>query len=65
MDSVQRPFAIHLGPHEIALGLDIRFHGHLSGPELTLSTGRIERAIQAEHPDIRHVFIEAHPLVNE
>jgi cation diffusion facilitator family transporter len=60
-----KPFAVHLGPHEIILALDVHFRKGLSAADLALAIDRVEKAIQASHPDVKRIFIEAGALVEE
>jgi len=44
------PFTMHLGPDEVLLALDVRFHDGLAGEEIRQAVTRMERAIQQKHP---------------
>ncbi len=65
VEKVTKPYAIHLGPHEVALALDIHFNKGLSGTQLAHAIDRLEAAIQARQPDVKHIFIEADALGTE
>ena len=56
---VARPLTMHLGPDQILLNLDVRFHRELSAGELAEAVGRLENKIRQAHPHIKHIFIEA------
>ena len=53
---------MHLGPDEVLLALDVRFHGHLSVSQVREAVERLERAIQEKHPEIARIFLEVNSL---
>lgn len=59
---VVRALTMHFGPREVLLTLEIEFRRGLSAAEATGAVDRVDKTIRAEHPEIRHVFIEAQSL---
>ena len=55
---VARMMSMHLGPHDVLVNLEIRFRPGMALSELETSARRIEEAVRAQHPDIKHVSIE-------
>jgi divalent metal cation (Fe/Co/Zn/Cd) transporter len=53
---------MHFGPHEVLLALDVEFKPQLSAKEVADAINRVEAAIRAQHPEIKHIFIEAKAL---
>jgi cation diffusion facilitator family transporter len=63
VERVQRPLTMHFGPQAILLNLAVQFRQGLSGAELLAAVERLEQSIRAQHPYIKHIFIEANALV--
>ena len=59
---VLRPMTMHLGPNEILLNMGLCFDQNLSTAEITAAIDRIESGLQKEHPEIKHIFLEAEAL---
>jgi cation diffusion facilitator family transporter len=62
VQEVRKSLTMHFGPHEVLLTLDILFKKEQTAEEITTAINRIEAAIRARHPEIKHVFIEAKSL---
>ncbi|NTU78025.1 MAG: cation transporter [Chloroflexales bacterium] len=56
---VGQPLTMHLGPKEVLLNLDVRFHPELPAEQVTAAVDRLEQAIRDKHPEIKRIFIEA------
>jgi len=56
---VRKSLTMHFGPHEVLLTLDILFRRELTAEEVANAVNRVEANIRAEHPEIKHIFIEA------
>lgn len=64
VQEVKKSLTMHFGPHEVLLGLDIEFKPDLSAQDVAAAINRVEAAIRARHPEIKHIFIEAKALAN-
>jgi divalent metal cation (Fe/Co/Zn/Cd) transporter len=62
VQQVRKSLTMHFGPHEVLLALDVEFKPHLSSNEVAEAINRVEAAIRAQHPDLKHIFIEAKAL---
>ncbi len=49
---------MHLGPDDVLLAIHLRFRPGMTAAELGAALRRIDRAVRAEHPRVRHVFID-------
>ena len=52
------PLSSYLSPHEILVVLRVEFQPGLSAAQLPAIVARLQRTIQAAHPDVRHLFIQ-------
>jgi cation diffusion facilitator family transporter len=59
---IRNALTMHFGPHDVLLTLDIRFEKELTAVEIAAAIEELENKIQAQHPEIKHVFIEAKSL---
>ncbi|MGE5640198.1 MAG: cation diffusion facilitator family transporter [Clostridia bacterium] len=59
---VVRLLTMHLAPRDVLLTLELEFRRGSSGAETAAAVERIDKAIRARHPEIRHIFIEAQSL---
>jgi len=57
--SVGRIASLYLGPDDVLLALEVRFHGQDSTAETRHAISRLTRAIQERYPRMRHVFLDA------
>jgi cation diffusion facilitator family transporter len=62
VERVKNPLTMHFGPHNVLLTMDIQFRPGLSAREVEAAIDRLEKAIQSQYPDIRHIFIEAESI---
>ena len=60
-----RPFTMQLGPDEVLLALDVRFHDDLSVADVRKAVDRMERAIQRKHPEVKRIYLEVNALDGE
>jgi len=58
----RRPLTMHMGPHDILVNLDLTFRQDLSAGEVARAVDEIESSIQAAHPGIIRIFIEAEAI---
>lgn len=59
VESAALPLTMHLGPAEVLVTLDVRFHAESSANQAAGSIERIERRIRARFPQVSRIFIEA------
>lgn len=59
---IKKSLTMHFGPSEVLLTLDVRFKKHLKAEEIAAAVNRLEQNIRAQHPEIKHIFIEAKSL---
>jgi cation diffusion facilitator family transporter len=57
-----RLLTMHLSPQEVLLALELEFQPGPSAADAAAAVERIDRAIRAAHPEIKHIFIEAQSL---
>jgi cation diffusion facilitator family transporter len=56
---------MYLGPHEVLLTIELRFHSHISSLEVRQAARRLREGIQTQHPDVRRIFFGAEALSEE
>ncbi len=56
---------MYLGPHEVLLTIELRFHSHISSLEVRQAARRLRENIQSQHPDISRIFFGAEALSEE
>ncbi|WP_432261220.1 cation diffusion facilitator family transporter [Cupriavidus sp. TMH.W2] len=59
VQSAGMPLTMHLGPDEVLVTLDVRFHPESSANEAAGAVERIERNIRARFPQVSRIYIEA------
>ena len=57
--SIGRIATLYLGPDDVILALEVRFHGTDSTAETRHAIARLTGAIQERYPRMRHVFLDA------
>jgi len=65
VEEVKKSLTMHFGPQDVLLALDIRFKKHLTAAEIAAAIDRLEKKIRDQHPEIKHIFIEAKSLASE
>jgi len=56
---------MYLGPHEVLLTIELRFHPQITALEVRQSARRLRETIQSEHPDVSRIFFGAEALSEE
>lgn len=56
---VNDALSMHFGPNDVLLAMSVEFEEHLSAAEIHSLVSVIERRIQAAHPEMTRIFIEA------
>jgi cation diffusion facilitator family transporter len=59
---VARPLTMHLGPKQVILNLDIQFRSSLAIDELESAIDRLQKAIQSEYPEFKHIFLSVESI---
>jgi cation diffusion facilitator family transporter len=59
---VQRPFTMYFGPDTLLVVMDIQFRPDLGAADLEQAVDRIERALRAVDPAVKHIYLEAESL---
>jgi cation diffusion facilitator family transporter len=62
VEEVKKSLTMHFSPQDVLLALDIRFKKQLTAAEITAAIDRVEKKIRDQHPEIKHIFIEAKSL---
>jgi len=65
VERVACPMTMHLGPHQVLLNLAVQFRPDQQRAQIEAAIDRIEGAIQAEFPEVQHIYIEAHAFAAE
>ncbi|MGH8008453.1 MAG: cation diffusion facilitator family transporter, partial [Candidatus Binatia bacterium] len=62
VERIKDPLTMHFGPHTVLLTMNIHFQQGLSAVEVGGAVERMEQTIRSQHPDIKHIFIEAESI---
>ncbi len=49
---------LHFGPHDVLVTMSLDFSNTVTAHVVEVTAGRIERAIKAEHPEVKRLFVE-------
>jgi cation diffusion facilitator family transporter len=60
---VRKSLTMHFSPDDVLLTLDIGFKKHLTAEKIAAAVVRLEQKIRDQHPEIKHIFIEAKSLI--
>jgi cation diffusion facilitator family transporter len=60
-----RALSLHFGPADVLLTLEIAFRPGLSAAEAAGAIDRLDKAIRAEHPEVKHLFVEAQAIAEQ
>jgi divalent metal cation (Fe/Co/Zn/Cd) transporter len=53
---VRRVLTLYLGPEEVLLAVELRFHGGESGREIRAAVARLKKRLRERFPRFRHIF---------
>jgi cation diffusion facilitator family transporter len=56
---------MYLGPHEVLLTIELRFHSDITSLEVRQAARRLRETIQSQHPDVSRIFFGAEALSEE
>jgi cation diffusion facilitator family transporter len=62
VEEVRKSLTMHFSPNDVLLTLDIRFKKQLTAEKIAAAVDRLEKKIRDQHPEIKHIFIEAKSL---
>ncbi len=62
VEEVRKSLTMHFSPSDVLLTLDIRFKKQLTAEKIAAAVDRLEKKIRDQHPEIKHIFIEAKSL---
>jgi cation diffusion facilitator family transporter len=62
VEEIKKLLTMHFSPDDVLLTLDIGFKKHLTAEEIAAAVNRLENNIRDQHPEIKHIFIEAKSL---
>lgn len=62
VDRLVRALSLHFGPADVLLTLEIEFRPDLTAAQAAAAVDRLDKAIRAAHPEVRHLFIEAQSI---
>lgn len=62
VEKIERPLTMHFGPDTVLLTMDVLFEKDLPASEVETAVLRLEKAIQDEYPEIKHIFVDARSL---
>jgi hypothetical protein len=59
VDVVSRLLTLYLGPEDVLLTIEIRFHSEATAVDIRDSVARIKSAVQARFPKITRIYFDA------
>ena len=65
IERVRALYTLYLGPHEVLLTIELRFHSHISALEVRQGVRRLQKGIQSCHPDIKRIFFGAESISDD
>lgn len=65
VDTLVRALSLHFGPEDVLLTLEIAFRPGLSAAAAAAAVDRMDKAIRAEHTEVKHLFIEAQAIAEQ
>lgn len=65
VDRLVRALSLHFGPIDVLLTLEITFRPGLTAAAAAAAIDRLDKAIRAAHPEVRHLFVEAQSIAEQ
>jgi cation diffusion facilitator family transporter len=65
VERLVRALSLHFGPEDVLLTLEITFRPGLSAGQAAAAIDRMDKAIRAEHPEVKHLFVEAQAIAEQ
>jgi cation diffusion facilitator family transporter len=65
VERVKHLHTMYLGPHEVLLTIELRFHNHITALEIRRAVRRLRETIKSQHPDVSRIFFGAESLGDE
>jgi cation diffusion facilitator family transporter len=59
VECVDKLMTMYLGPEEILLAIELRFHSNTKADDIRHAVARIKQVIQAQYPKIRRIYFDA------
>jgi cation diffusion facilitator family transporter len=59
VQEVRKLSTMYLGPEEVLLAIELRFHASSDVSDIRRALARLKRAIQERYPRIRHIFLDS------
>lgn len=59
VERVRHLHTMYLGPHEVLLTIELRFHSDITALEVRRAVRRLREVIQSRHPDVSRIFFGA------
>jgi len=63
VQEVRKSLTMHFSPNDVLLTLDLGFKKDLTAEKIAAAVVRLEKEIRSQHPEIKHIFIEAKSLI--
>ena len=57
-----RGASMHLGPDDVLVTLEVEFRSGLSAADAAAAIDRLDRAIRAARPEVKHLYVEAQSI---
>lgn len=65
IERIQDPLTMYFGPHTVLLTMGVMFAAASSAQERTAAIARLEQRVRSQHPEIKHIFVEARSVTGE
>ena len=65
VERVQKLHSLYLGPEEVLMAVELRFHSHIAARDVRQSVRRLHREIREHYPHITRIFFDAESLTED